>query len=114
MARQERLPVRLSLIIPFTRPQPILTYIRPIAARRRLVNIVRPILDLGRTLHSLLVRLPGKVPELPGEEPREHDGHPELDRNDTYDEHKGEIQHNLGCHTADAVRVDEPDSDDIL
>ena len=108
MTRQKSLPFI------FARSQPILPHIRSIVARSRAVNIVRPIFDLRRSLHPLLIRFSREISKLPREEPREHNGHSEFDSDDPDDEHKGEVQDNLRCNAADTVSVDEADCGKVL
>ena len=75
--------------------QSILVNIRPILTGCSTVDVVSPVLDFRSALHPLLVGLVLEVTEFPREEPGEHDGHEEPDRNNTNDEDQGNVKHDL-------------------
>jgi len=84
MTRQERLPV----VILATCPQTVLVDIRAEIARRGTVDIVRPVLDLCRTLHAFFISLAGERSEPPREEPLKHQSHDEANGDDSNDENE--------------------------
>lgn len=92
----------------------VLVNVRTILAGSRSIDIIRPMLDFGRTLHPLRIRFILEVTDAPGEEPGEHDGHDKPNGDDTDDEDEGNIKNDLGGDTTDTLGVDEPNSDDVL
>jgi len=84
-----------------------------ISTRSRAIDVVRPILNLGSTSHSLGVRLLLEVAESPREEPTESDGHGELDEDDSQNKDQREVEQDVGSDATDRFDVDETDTNRV-
>ena len=108
MTRKECLPIILLL------PETVLADIRAIFTWSSAIDIIRPVFDLCRALHTLLVGFSGEVSKFPGKEPLEQDGHDEPDGDNPNDEDEGYIKNNGRSHASNGLRVDKSNGDDVL
>lgn len=93
---------------------PLLLHVGSIPPGGGTVDIVGPLLYLRGAAASRGVRLVGEIAEAPGDEPPEEDSHKKADGDNSNDEHKREVKHNVGRDTTDCPGVDKPDLDRLL